>query len=200
MSSEKIDTRTKILNAAWALLEAGEPSAVRMSDVAKRAGLSRQAVYAHFPSRAELLIAVTRHIDAVKDVDAMLAASRAAENGVARLSAYVEAWGGYMPEVYGVAKALIAMRETDEAAREAWADRLAAIRHGCAAAVEALERDGALSPRWTEEEATDLLCTLLSIRNWEEFTKDCGWSQQEYVERMKSITARILLSDDALAT
>jgi AcrR family transcriptional regulator len=76
MSSNNIETRTRILDAAWKLLETGQGSGVRMSDIAKTAGISRQAVYLHFPTRAELLIATTRHLDVVKDVDARLMATR----------------------------------------------------------------------------------------------------------------------------
>ena len=116
MSSNNIETRTRILDAAWKLLETGQGSGVRMSDIAKTAGISRQAVYLHFPTRAELLIATTRHLDAVKDVDARLMASRNAATGLERLEAFIEAWGNYIPEIHGVAKALLAMKDTDEAA------------------------------------------------------------------------------------
>ena len=80
MSSENPSTRTRILDTAWRLLEDGAP--VRMSDIAKAVGISRQALYLHFPSRAELLIAVTRHLDDVHDVDARMAATRAARRSL----------------------------------------------------------------------------------------------------------------------
>ena len=133
MSSENIETRERILASAWDLLMESGAAAVRMSDIARRTGISRQAVYLHFRSRAELLIATTRYIDQVKDVDARLAASRAAEQGQERLDAYVEAWGNYIPEIHGVARALIDLQATDDAARAAWTDRMDAVRHGCAA-------------------------------------------------------------------
>ena len=106
-----------------------------MSDIAKQTGISRQAVYLHFPTRAELLIATTRHIDEVKEIDERLAKSRSASTGLERLEAFVEAWGNYIPEIYGVASALIAMQATDEEAGAAWSDRMGAVRHGCEAAV-----------------------------------------------------------------
>ncbi|MBL4878008.1 MAG: helix-turn-helix transcriptional regulator, partial [Hyphomonas sp.] len=55
MSSENLETREKIMRATWKLLEESGGSGVRMSDIAKAAGISRQAVYLHFPTRADLL-------------------------------------------------------------------------------------------------------------------------------------------------
>ncbi|MFT4769931.1 MAG: AcrR family transcriptional regulator, partial [Glaciecola sp.] len=44
MSSKSLETRGKILDSAWSLLVGGS-NAVRMSDIAKLTGISRQAVY-----------------------------------------------------------------------------------------------------------------------------------------------------------
>lgn len=190
------DTRSRILEAAWKLLEDGAGSEVRMSDIAKKAGISRQAVYLHFPKRADLLIAVTRYIDEANEIDVRLAASRGAATGIERLDAYIEAWGNYIPEIYGVGKALMAMQETDSEARMAWEGRMLAVREGCEAAVGALARDRALSPEIGEEKATDLLWTLLSVRNWEQLTLECGWPQDDYIGEMKRTARKALLADD----
>lgn len=194
MSSARSETRTRILDSALALLESGEANAVRMADIAKQAGLSRQAVYLHFPNRAHLLIAATRHLDEIKDVDGRLARSRAAKSGIERMDAYIDAWGGYIPEIYGVAKALLAMKDSDQAAAEAWNGRMQAFREGCAAAVDAVAADGRLSPDLKPKEATDLLWTLLSVRNWEHLTIDCGWSQKAYIASAKRMAANALLA------
>lgn len=194
MSSQKDDTRERILNTAWKLLEVGQGNGVRMSDIAKTAGISRQAVYLHFPTRAELLIATTRHLDTLNNVHARLAASRNATTGQQRLDAFIEAWGNYIPEIHGVARALIAMQDTDEAARLAWADRMAAIRHGCQAAVKALNKDGELLPEHSVTQATDILWSLLSVQTWEQLTIECGWSQRHYVKTMKVLAKRMLLA------
>ena len=192
MSSENPATRIRILDAAWTLLETGG-SKVRMSDIAKEAGVSRQAVYLHFPSRTDLLIATTRHIDAANDVDARLAASRAAGSGAERLALYVAAWGGYIPEIYGVGRALMAMQDSDPEARRAWDDRMQAMRHGCAAAVRALAEEGSLRPDLDETRATDLLWMLLSVRNWEQLTQEAGWSQEDYLAGLQDLARRALL-------
>ena len=165
-----------------------------MADIAKAAGVSRQAVYLHFATRAELLIAATRHLDEIKDVDARLRASRAARSGIERLDAYIEAWGNYIPEVHGVARALLELSQRDEEAAAAWADRMEAMRDGCAAAVKALKRDGDLTEKFSVAKATDVLAALLSIRNWEQLVLGNGWSQRQYIDGMKTIARASLLS------
>lgn len=194
MSRKGDDTRKRILDTTWQLLETPGGSPVRMSDIARTAGISRQALYLHFPNRADLLVATTRHIDEINDIDARLAASRAATGGVERLEAYIAAWGGYIPQVHGVARALMSMQDHDAEARIAWEGRENAIREGCAAATAALQRDGRLTPTLSATEATDLLWTLLSVRNWERLVQDCGWPQPRYIEEMQRL-ARAALVD-----
>ncbi len=194
MSSDSNPTRVRILKSAWALLEAGGGGAVRMSDIAKAAGVSRQAVYLHFPNRADLLVATTRYIDGVHDIDGRLVRSRIAGSGRERLASWVEAWGNYIPLVYGVLKALMAMKDSDAEALAAWNDRMQAVREGCAAAVAALQADGALAEGFSAEEATDVLWAMLSVRTWEQLCQECGWDQARYVTAMQHMTEQILVS------
>lgn len=190
MSSENIETRTRILEATVNMLEEHGGRGVRMGDIAKAAGISRQAVYLHFASRAALLVAATRHLDEVLDVDSRLAPSRAATSGVERLARYIEAWGNYIPEIYGVAKALLLAKDTDDAAAAAWNDRMLAMRDGCHAAIEALHADGRLAAEWTPGTATDALWTMLLVPNWENLTIECGWSTEQYVRWMQTVAQR----------
>lgn len=185
MSSQIIDTRTRILEATVRMLEEQGGRGVRMGDIAKAAGISRQAVYLHFPSRTELLVAATRHLDEVLDIDRRLAPSRAAKTGTERLALFIECWGNYIPAIYGVSKALLLTQSTDEAAATAWKDRMLAMRDGCRAAIEALHSDGTLAPGWTPKKATDVLWTMLLVPNWENLVEECGWSSKEYVRWMK---------------
>lgn len=187
MPTTSSNTRNSILKAAWQLLESNQGSGVRMSDIAERAGVSRQAVYLHFETRLDLLVATTLYLDEVKGIDERLAASRAAPDGRSRLTAFIDAWGNYIPEIYGVAKALMTLEATDTAAAEAWKGRMQAVRHGCAAAIHALDRDGQLSAAYTVEQATDMLWVLLSVRSWEQFTRDSGWSQADYIDHMQTL-------------
>lgn len=195
MSSENIETRTRILDATVRMLEEHGGRGVRMGDIAKAAGISRQAVYLHFASRAELLVAATRYLDEVLDVDRRLAPSRAATSGTERLALYIDCWGHYIPEIYGVAKALLLAQDTDEAAAAAWNNRMLAMRDGCRAAIEALHSDGNLAPEWTPKRATDVLWTMLLVPNWENLTGECGWSTQQYVRWMKTVAKRTFVKE-----
>lgn len=195
MSSKNFDTRNRILDVALAQLVSNQGKGVRMSDIAKGAGISRQALYLHFATRAELLIATTLHLDEIKESDARLVPSRTAKSGVERLEAFIAGWASYIPEIYGVAKALLAMRDTDDAAAQAWDKRMQDMREGCEAAIKALEHDKMLSPDQSLEQATDLLWTLLSVRTWEQLTQQCNWSQQDYTAMLISTARRLFVRE-----
>ncbi len=137
MSRPTPDTRTRILSATLDLLVSRDGRGVRMSDVAKRAGVSRQALYLHFESRAKLLIETTYFLDRKLDTNARLHPSRTAETGVERLEAFVTAWCDFVPEIHGLARALMSLAETDKDAADAWALRMQDMREGCAAAIDA---------------------------------------------------------------
>ena len=172
------------------LLEAQRGRSVRMGDIAKAAGISRQAVYLHFASRADLLAATTLYLDEKLGLEQRLARSRSMDSGIERLDAYIEFWGNYIPEIYGVAKALLVAQETDAAAAAAWNERMQAMRDGCRAAMQALKSDGHLAEEWTTKTATDFLWTMLSVRNWEQLTQACGWSSRKYIQRMQAVARR----------
>jgi AcrR family transcriptional regulator len=195
MSEKTQDTRRRILEATRDALLSGEGAGVRMADIARRAGVSRQALYLHFANRAELLVATTRFVDEEQDVDARLAASRSATSGRERLAHFIEAWGGYIPEIHPMARPLLAVYETDDAAREAWDDRMRAVREGCAAAVAALETDGDLAPELSAKDATDLLWGLLSVRNWEQWRFGARWSQKKYLAMVQRLAERALIAE-----
>ena len=192
MSSEQ--TKTRILETTWKVLET-RIDKNRMSDIATAVGISRQALYLHYPTRAELLIATTKHIDKVKKVNQRLELSRAAGSGIERLHFFIKAWGGYIPEIHGISVALRNMRENDKAAAEAWDERMQAVRHGCQAAVRAIEKDGKLKSDLSEQVATDILWTLLTVENWEKLVLDCTWSQSEYEIKMIELAEAGLLKD-----
>ena len=106
------------------------------------------------------------------------------------MEAFVEFWGNYIPEIHGIARALLAARETDEAVAAAWDDRMRVVQEACRDIVGRLQRDGTLAPGWSVDEAGEMLWTMLSIGNWENLTLERGWPVRLYVTRMKELTKR----------
>lgn len=182
MSSEKIDTRSRILNATWKLLEDNKGAGTRMSDIAKATGISRQALYLHFDARSDLLIATTRYADEVSGIEKALEPSRNAAMGRERLDAYIAAMGAHFQKIQGLARAVLAIKESDAEVQTAWEERLTATRHGCLAAIEMLKDEGNLADEWDVDIATDLLCLSLSFQSWDQLVNVNGWSVAEYIE------------------
>lgn len=193
MSSTELDTRERILEATLRLMEQHRGQGVRLEDIARQAGVSRQAVYLHFGSRSELLIATTRYLDDLNQSSARIRHICEAENPVAALDAYIVFWANYIPEIHHLAKVLMHVRETDEAAAAAWADRMDALYQGCLSIVQGLERDNLLDQAWTVKEAADYFWATLSIPNWEMLTIERGWTNEQYIERMQQVVRRALL-------
>ena len=187
------ETRKRILEATWKLLNgADEPT--RMSDVAREAGVSRQAVYLHFPSRADLLVATTRYIDEVEDVGGQMGAVFTHGTGRDQLEAFVQTWGNYIPIVHGGAKRLLAIKDTDSDAEAAWQDRMTGLYNVCSSVIDALAGDGQLAEGLTSTEATDLMWSIVSVRQWENLTIDRGMTHERYLELTHLTLLRTLVA------
>jgi AcrR family transcriptional regulator len=196
MSSPELDTRERILKATLQLLEKHQGQGVRIEDIAQMAGVSRQAVYLHFGTRPALLIATARYLDDVLRLSERIQRTCSAPNGVEALDAYVEFWANYIPDIYGLAKALMAVRETDEAAAAAWEDRMGAVYGGCLSITQSLARDGLLAPGWTADSAADFFFAALSLPTWETLTTERGWTKEQYIARTQRALKRAFLCTD----
>jgi len=193
MSSKK-DTRTHILETTWKLLEAHPGKSLSMSEIAKTSGVSRQALYLHFSSRADLLIATTRYVDEVKQLDLQLAAVMQCANGTEMLQAFVDTWGNYIPQVFNVSKALMITKDHDEAAEVAWREIMGCLHELCDEITQKLCNESQLAPIWSHQSASDFLYTLVSIYNWEQLTQECNWSQEQYLQHLQHAVMKGLLT------
>jgi AcrR family transcriptional regulator len=98
-------TRERLLQAAWDLaLEQG--LALRLADVAARAGVSRQAVYLHFGDRAGLLLALLAWVDQAFSLADLLARVDQARTGVEALDRMVEVHAAYSPRIDALTRIL----------------------------------------------------------------------------------------------
>jgi len=195
MSSSNENTRERILKATWELMVDNNGQAVRMTDIAKHIGISRQAIYLHFESRTELMIKTTHYVDDVLGLDDRLKPFHALTDGTEMLREYVRVWGNYIPEIYGIGKVLIQMKDTDKDAAAAWNDRMLELRKGCNKIISTLEKEKKLCNKWSSPiDAVDMFWTILSVHNWEQLTKDCEWSNEDYIIRMNSMLISSFIS------
>ncbi len=196
--TKAVETRQRILDTAQAVIASNDGAFVNMSAIAGASGLSRQALYQHFSSRTELLMATMREIDLSLNLPDRLQPMQLAPDGPSRLDAFITFWGHYLPEFAGAARSLRAASREDETAHQAWEDRMAALRQSCATAVTQIAQENRLALDWTCESATAVLCSMLSFDAWDHLTNDCGWTTETYVDTMKTLTRRAFIRADTL--
>ena len=187
-------SRERILANARALVEAGAGAPLNMSALAKASGISRQALYLHFPDRASLLVALVDFVDAREDLDAELETVRAAPDGPSRLRAALEMQARRNPRIIALARSIDAARRGDTASNQAWTDRHDGRYHGAAAITAMLRAEGHVDPSWSDADATALLWELTSIRVWDDLVNDRGLTPERYVAMMQA-TALAALAD-----
>lgn len=195
MSSEDKNTRTRILETTWGLLEADPGRSLSMSAIAKATGISRQALYLHFVSRAELLSATTRYVDEVNGLDEKLEAVLAADTGEETLLRFIRVWGEYLPQIYAVSKALMMTKDTDKAAATAWSEITDCLYKVCAEITRRLTQEQKLSTPWQQDDAADLIWSMIAIQNWEQLTQQRGWSHEQFVDAISTALVTSIVSD-----
>ncbi len=197
MSSETSDygsseTRAHILNVSWDLI-ACHGSTLKLTEVAKKAKVSRQALYLHFGDRAGLVMALVQHMDQTLDLGTRLAHVREASDGAEILDRVMRLNHHFWSEVYPVARILAAAQDGDAALRAAWRDRLTFRHKTFAGVVNRIAELGELSPDWGLEEAADLLYATAHFDSWRELTQHLGWTEERYAARMARFLSGALL-------
>jgi len=175
-------TRERILDTARRLVEARPEAVPSMSEVARATGISRQALYLHFPDRSALLLALVEHVDDSEGLEAGIAAVEAAADGPAQTRAWVDMQARRNPRIASLARALDQYRYGDDPARAAWRDRTANRMRGATAIVQRLRREGRVHRSWTTTEAATLVWELVSFRVWDDLVNEAGLTSQRYAE------------------
>ncbi|MEZ5288235.1 MAG: TetR/AcrR family transcriptional regulator [Vicinamibacterales bacterium] len=188
--TEAISTRDRILDAAWTLAVEEGVGAASMNGVARAVGLSRQAVYLHFPNRATLLAETARRHDERSGFGGRVVAARALPP-VEALAALIGEWFAYVPQIAPVARGLLAAFEAGDEGGTAFSERMADLRRVLHAAVERIAEAGRLRDGWTVDEATDWVWSRVHFTTWRHLVDERGWSAELALER----TLRSLASD-----
>lgn len=155
-------TADRIMDAAFSCAQEGPD--FTMADVARAAGLSRQAIYLHFPDRKTMLIALALR---AKEEHPTVRINEA-PSARAALAAVVARMAEIHPKVWPVVRAL----EIESGERSA----LANFRP----LAERFQAEGALAPHLSLQTAADILATLLSRSVWQDLVLGCGWDSARY--------------------
>ncbi len=178
-------TRAQILDAAWALISE-KGADVSLSEIAKKVGVTRQALHLHFGKRGGLLIAMVRRADERANIIEAFTDNLSETDPALRLEKHIDIWLDFLPEIYPVARDLVRLRDTDPDASAAWEDRMSHLRKLTQALTGTLEADGVLNPNWTSKDAADYLWTMLSLQSWDLLTRDCAWPEDKVKATLKS--------------
>lgn len=175
------ETRTQILEAARAMFEELGYHGAGLEAVAKKAGVSRQAVYLHFSSKAQLLSALHLHIFATDVAPAIerhpvTDATPALEVLDAMVAAEVEV----AATVWRIHEAFTMARrqhpEVEETLRPREQEHYGAVLNlGCR-----LEREGVLPPNIDVDTFADTLWGLLNIGTYRSLVLERGWPLDRY--------------------
>lgn len=162
--------------------------------VAKKAGVSRQAIYLHFPSKVELLTALHRHIFAT---DVAPAVERHpitdAMSALDALDAMIAVDVEVVSKVWRVHEALQMARrqhpEVEETLRPREADRYGELLE----LGRRLEREGALPAKVCVATFADMLWGLMNVGTYRNLVIERAWSLDQYRRWVRS-TIRLQIS------
>jgi AcrR family transcriptional regulator len=188
-------SRTQILDAALALITKRGEAGVTMAEIGKAARVSRQAVYLNFADRGDLLLSLVRYVDEKRGLAQELQRLINAPTGLAALREMVSIQARMNPGVWAIARAMDAVRRTDQAVERSWQDRLKSRREGCRAIISRLARDGALRKDLPANAAADILWSVTSLRTWEDLVLQRGWTAAQYEERVHRLLQLTLTSN-----
>jgi AcrR family transcriptional regulator len=180
-SGGRPETRTQILEAARTMFEELGYHGAGLAAVAKTAGVSRQAIYLHFPSKAELLTALHLHIFATDVVPALerhpITDAMTAWDA---LDAVVAVDVEVACRVWRIQEALTVARrqhpEVDQTLRPREEERYEELLE----LGRRLEREGALPATIGVGLFADMLWGLLNIGTYRNLVVERGWSLDQY--------------------
>lgn len=181
------ETRARMLTVAWELI-AERGTSLKLSEVAERAGVSRQAVYLHFGDRSGLLLALVQYMDDTIALGDSLADVFAAPTGAELIERAMRVNTEFWTAVRPVAQVLEAAQYDDEALGTAWRDRMQLRQTVFSRMAQQIADHDELADHWTTDDAAAILYAVAHFDTWRELTSHLGWSGDHYV----AMTVRLL--------
>jgi len=191
-----MSAREKILEAVVTLLGTDTGAEFTYDRLAREANVSRQTVYAHFPTRADLLVAVADHARAKFDADRLSIPILEAATGVDALTALVAFHVSFTPKVLRQYRAVEYARSTDPELMKAFGKRTRGRDQLIRLVMTRLQAEGRLHPAWSVDSATDFVVATVNASTTYELLENRGWSIPELEERLLRVFNLALLTPD----
>ena len=190
--SISVETRQTILEAAWDLISESGRTDVAMAEVAKRAGVSRQAVFYAFGGRSGLLLAMVRHKDTLTDHVARLREIVAlSEPGPEALVWFAEIWLDYLPVIYPVGILLDAASARDPEAAAAWNDRMiGALLGGFKRLTKAVHDRHPLPGE--PARIAEAIWAQVHPTMFRRLVSECGWTNEAFHEHQLKVVRMLI--------
>jgi AcrR family transcriptional regulator len=188
-------TRRRILDAARETLERGPLGALKVDEVARRAGVSRSTVYLLYGSRAGLFDALGRHLRDEAGFDELISAYRRKDALEALREAQRAAVRMYalMPDLARGLFTLAAIDPDGPAAIRAIED---GRRPGMTSLVERLSAQGYLREGISLSEAAEMLTVITSFQAFDELFGGSGLTADVVADRLIVMAERSICRPD----
>lgn len=180
-------TGAALLRAARDVIEQEGFPALTMTAVAERAGVSRRAVYLHYPSRSDLLAALYRDLGQTEELAASLQAVWDCPDAVTALDEWAEHIARSHPRILGILRAMERDSYHDPDAATLWQTAQGNWLKGSRRLMGWLADDGVLAPRWSIETAADMMWALMSIDVLDRLRNQRGWSREQIAEHFAAL-------------
>lgn len=185
-------TRQRILDTARRMLESGE-TALSMGAIAAEAGVTRQLLYVRFAGRAQLVLELSRSIDAQVRGSARQAAVDTAPDARAALRETVALQGEIKPRISAITAVMSRLRPVDADIDAAWREREAARLSRCRQVADRLAEEGLLAAPWSPQVAARVIWSATSQRAWEELVQEGEWDTRAWVRHTTAMLESSLL-------
>ena len=194
-STGRPETRLAILDAARTLFEEQGYFGAGLEAVAKKAGVSRQAIYLHFSSKADLLTALHARI---YETDVVPALQRhpiwTAPTALAALDATIAADAEVVAKVWQIHEVLVMARRHHEEVDATLRPREEERYQEYVRLARWLKREGALPAQMRVATVADVLWGLLSVGTFQNLVIERGWSIERFSAWVRSTVQAQLIA------
>jgi AcrR family transcriptional regulator len=190
-------TRAGLLTAAHAILTEQGFEALTTTAVAARAGVTRRALYLHFPTRADLVGAIYDYVADREGLADSLERVWNAPTALTALDEWAEHLARYHPRLLPVDRAVQRVWRHDPDAATHRARVVAEKLANCRRLARRLAAEDQLAPEWTTQGAADMLFALISSDMIEALLLDRRWSQKRLARHLAVMLRRTFTTQQA---